>query len=114
MKNFWTEITSESQFVDVLNNDSVAIKVFFKHSTRCSISSMALKMFENEIFISDKIGYYFIDLIAHREVSNLLTQTTNIEHQSPQVIVLKNGKVIYSTSHHNIDALQINKMIENV
>ncbi|MDX1653160.1 MAG: bacillithiol system redox-active protein YtxJ [Brumimicrobium sp.] len=101
----WTEISTEEQLEKALATTSEKPAVFFKHSTRCSISSMALNRFENE-WESDSSDaeLYFIDLIAYRNVSNALAQKLNVEHQSPQVIAVKNGEVVYADSHNGISA----------
>jgi bacillithiol system protein YtxJ len=104
----WKEITSVEEFNEMLNAPTDKAKLFFKHSTRCSISSMALKGFEREWNVSsDDFELYFIDLIAHRDISNAIAAESHVEHQSPQVVVWRNGEVIYNASHHHIDAQKI-------
>ncbi|MBN9284221.1 MULTISPECIES: bacillithiol system redox-active protein YtxJ [Flavobacterium] len=77
----------------------------FKHSTRCSISRMALKQFENEYDVpATAMELYFLDLLAHRSLSNEVAQRFGVEHQSPQLVLIKNGKAIYDASHSDIDA----------
>ena len=104
----WKEITSVEEFNEMLNAPTDKAKLFFKHSTRCSISSMALKGFERAWNVSsDDFELYFVDLIAHRDISNAIAAESHIEHQSPQVVVWRNGEVIYNASHHHIDAQKI-------
>ena len=111
MKPNWIQIDSVEQLQNYLNDGSSNPKLFFKHSTRCSISSMALKFFESDWSNNSETECYFIDLIAHRDVSNTLAELTKVQHESPQVIVLKNNQVIYSASHHSIDADKILKTV---
>jgi bacillithiol system protein YtxJ len=104
----WKEVTSIEEFYEMLNAPTDKAKLFFKHSTRCSISSMALKGFEREWNVSsDDFELYFVDLIAHRDISNAIAAESHVEHQSPQVVVWRNGEVIYNASHHHIDAQKI-------
>jgi len=104
----WKEITSVEEFNEMLNAPTDKAKLFFKHSTRCSISSMALKGFEREWNVSsDDFELYFVDLIAHRDISNAIAAESHVEHQSPQVVVWRNGEVIYNASHHHINAQKI-------
>ena len=104
----WKEITSVEEFNEMLNAPTDKAKLFFKHSTRCSISSMALKGFERAWNVSsDDFELYFVDLIAHRDISNAIAAESHVEHQSPQVVVWRNGEVIYNASHHHIDAQKI-------
>lgn len=78
--------------------------VIFKHSTRCSISRMALKRFESEYDIDESIDTYFLDLLEHRDISNEIASRFGVYHQSPQLILIKDGKAIYDVSHDSIDA----------
>ena len=96
-----TDIGQLDEIVDLSNEKPVAI---FKHSTRCSISRMALKQFENEFNLQDKIDIYFLDLLNYREISNEIANRFNVMHQSPQILLIKNGKAIFAASHSDIDA----------
>ncbi|WP_310556581.1 bacillithiol system redox-active protein YtxJ [Flavobacterium sp.] len=78
--------------------------LIFKHSTRCSISRMALKQFENEFNFSELITPYYLDLLNYRDISNQIATKFNVMHQSPQIVLIKNGVCIYSETHENIDA----------
>lgn len=96
-----TDLGQLDEIVDLSNTKPVAI---FKHSTRCSISRMALKQFENEFNLQDKIDIYFLDLLNYREISNEIANRFNVMHQSPQILLIKNGKAIYHDSHSDIEA----------
>ncbi len=104
----WIKLSSKEQFNSIL--DSANKVLIFKHSTRCGTSSMALKLFEREFESDPKIETYFLDLVQFREISNLIAEKTGVHHESPQVIVLEENKVIYKASHHEIDAKTINKI----
>lgn len=100
----WRQLTDLGQLneiVDLSNNQTVLI---FKHSTRCSISRMALKNFEKEFNLEDKIIPYFLDLLNHRDISNEIANRFEVVHQSPQLLLIINGSVIYHDSHSGIDA----------
>lgn len=103
----WNELTDLGQLneiIEISNEKPVAI---FKHSTRCSVSRMALKQFENEFNSSDKVTPYFLDLIAHRDISNEIANRFGVTHQSPQLILIKEGKAVYNVSHSDIDAEEL-------
>jgi bacillithiol system protein YtxJ len=107
----WIALTTENQLREAINLSSEKPVLLFKHSTRCSISSMALSRFEENWKNETEIcSIYFLDLIAFRSLSNLVAELTHVEHQSPQVIVLSNNEVIYSASHSEIDAKKIEKL----
>jgi len=99
--NLLTDLGQLNEIMSLSNESPVAI---FKHSTRCSVSRMALKQFENEFDSSDKVTPYFLDLIAYRDVSNEIANRFGVQHQSPQLIIIKEGKAIYNASHSDIDA----------
>jgi bacillithiol system protein YtxJ len=79
--------------------------VLFKHSTRCSISRMALKQFDAEFnYPEEKIDWYLLDLLNHRDLSNEISHRYNVVHQSPQIVVIRNGKAVFNESHDSISA----------
>ena len=100
---FWKYLESEEDLnraIAVSTEKKVAI---FKHSTRCFISKTVLKNFEKEVENSDKnMDYYFLDLLAHRDLSNKIADDLGVTHQSPQLIVLENGVVVNHASHQSI------------
>lgn len=89
------------QAISESHNHTVAI---FKHSTRCGISKFVLKDFEKGLSsLGEKeIKYYYLDLISHRGISNLVAEKFSVEHESPQLIVLRNGEVVHHSSHSEI------------
>lgn len=108
----WIELTSSDQLRSAIESATDRVTLIFKHSTRCSISSMAKSRFESKWNIStENIDLYLLDLIAYREISNEIADITGIIHQSPQVIVLKNKEVLYTETHSNIDANVIQDML---
>lgn len=102
-KNFWKEIGSEEELNAAIAESTEKKVAIFKHSTRCFISKTVLKNFEKEVQNSDKdVSYYFLDLIAHRDISNKIADDFGVTHQSPQLIVLENGKAVADASHQSI------------
>jgi len=101
----WNELTELQQLDTIVDESAETPVIIFKHSTRCPVSRMALKSFENEYSIEEGSAKpYFLDLIAHRDVSNEIASRFNVTHQSPQVIVIKEGQDVYNTSHDDINA----------
>jgi len=102
----WTELKSEEQLTALLNNSSqpeIQGILIFKHSTRCSISKMALSRLERDWNLHDeKISAYFLDLIKFRDVSNKIAELLKVTHESPQVLLIKNGTCFYNASHNKI------------
>ena len=108
----WNALEQIAQ-LDIINEESKSMPVLlFKHSTRCSISSMALNRIESNWKDGDNqlIKPYYLDLIAHRDISNQIAEQYGIEHQSPQALVISNGECIYHESHTNIRYADIMKL----
>ena len=90
---------------------SNSVVLLFKHSTRCIVSSMALDRLERN---SDKLGImksHMLDLISHRDVSNYVEEYYGVQHESPQILLIKNGEVIYHASHNAISVNDILKYV---
>lgn len=109
----WEQLTDLSQLEELLNQDAVPI-LLFKHSTRCSISSMALSRFESEWNTDLNCKLVFLDLLSFRNISDEIAERTGVEHQSPQAILINKGKVIYHASHNGISANKIEQLIVNL
>jgi bacillithiol system protein YtxJ len=107
----WTELTDVAQLLEVTAISNEKPVVIFKHSTRCSISRMALKQFEREYDLNESVDAYFLDLIAHRDISNEIASRFNVYHESPQLILIRNGKAVYDVSHSDIDAVALKEKI---
>lgn len=100
----WIPLISLEQLdeIEALSNEKPV--VIFKHSTRCSISRMALKQFENEFDLGGTVDVYFLDLLEHRAISNEIANRFSVYHQSPQLLLIQEGKCVYDVSHSDIDA----------
>ena len=97
----WIYLTNEEQLHQIKASSNARPQVIFKHSTRCSISSMA----KNRLETSAKPGeldFHFLDLIKYRSISNRIADDFKVYHESPQVLVIKNGECIYDESHSGI------------
>ena len=103
----WIPLTSENQLKEIDKLSFLPeIKgiLLFKHSTRCSISSMALNRLERKLTPSKILPVYLLDILSYRTISTLISSFYQIEHASPQVLIIKDGKCIYTASHSEIDA----------
>ncbi|MCY1494536.1 hypothetical protein D3C87_68960 [compost metagenome] len=100
----WNALTELKQLDSIVEESEEKPIVIFKHSTRCSISRMALKNFEREYSDENVASLYFLDLLSHRDVSNEIAQRFHVIHQSPQLLLIKNGQSVYDVSHSEIDA----------
>lgn len=104
----WEQLTDLQQLEQLKEASFQTPVLFFKHSTRCSISVMALNRFERE-WANEEVTPYFLDLLTYREVSNSVADLFGVEHQSPQVLLIKDGVCVHHASHNAIDAQAINE-----
>ena len=102
----WMELTEEQQLEQIITQSKEKPIVIFKHSTRCSISAMAKNRLERET-APDGISFYYLDLIRFRAISNKIAEDFKVYHQSPQVLVIKNGDCTYEESHNGISMTDI-------
>lgn len=108
----WIDLNEVAQLEVIIQCSNKKPILIFKHSTRCGISRLALKNFERNYDIEqDKLDLYFLDLLQFRPISNEIVSQFNIQHQSPQVIVIYKEKVIYHDSHSGISVEEIKKAI---
>lgn len=100
----WINLTDLGQLNEIISSSNEKPVVIFKHSTRCSVSRMALKQFENEFDLDDEVDAYFLDLLEFRAISNEIASRFGVYHQSPQLLLIKDGISVYDVSHSDIDA----------
>jgi bacillithiol system protein YtxJ len=100
----WIPLTDLGQLNEIISSSNEKPIVIFKHSTRCIVSRTALKQFENEYDLDNQVDAYFLDLLEYRDISNEIVNRFGVYHQSPQLLLIKNGKSVYDVSHSDIDA----------
>jgi bacillithiol system protein YtxJ len=106
----WLALDKLEQLSHIANSEGYS--VIFKHSTRCSVSMMAKKRFEQEWdSIPEGTPVYFLDLISFRDISNKIAEQFNVHHESPQMLLIKKGECIYETSHGVISAEDLAEQI---
>jgi bacillithiol system protein YtxJ len=97
----WHPINSIDQLEQIKTASFITPQVIFKHSTTCSISRMALDRFERAA-TPEKVDFHYLDLLNNRAISNEIASFFQVHHESPQVILIKNGECIYDESHYGI------------
>jgi len=102
----WLDLTNEQQLETIVEQSKTQPVVIFKHSTRCSISSMAKNRIERET-PPENVVFYYLDLIRYRSISNKIAEDFHVPHESPQVLLIKNGECIYEESHNGISMDEI-------
>ena len=106
----WKNITDRSQVSEIQNKSGYSL--IFKHSTRCSVSMMAKRRFEMdwEVIPADT-SLYFLDLISFRDVSAEIAETFQVHHESPQILLIKDGDCVLDASHSDISADEVAEVI---
>jgi bacillithiol system protein YtxJ len=97
----WNELTEESQLEEIKKQSKEQPVVIFKHSTRCSISSMAKSRLERSV-APESVAFFYLDLIRHRNISNRISEVFHVHHESPQILLIRNGECVYDESHNGI------------
>lgn len=108
----WKNITDLTQISEIKQKEGYSL--IFKHSTRCSVSSMAKRRFELdwEVLPADT-SLYFLDLISYRDISAEIAEIFHVHHESPQILLIKNGDCILDASHSDISADEVAEVINN-
>lgn len=107
----WKEFSDDEGLEAIKKLSREKPQVIFKHSTRCSISTMAKNRLERTV-APDSIDFNYLDLIAHRNISNKIANDFDIEHASPQILIIKNGACVYDESHNAISMDEILEVAE--
>ena len=108
----WVLLTELSQLDEIKEESKNGPVMILKHSTRCSVSLMAKNGLDRSWDIeASKLKTYYLDLLKYRPISNEIATTFDIHHESPQVLIIKNGKCVYTTTHSGIDTREIAKQL---
>ena len=102
----WIDLKDIQQLADIKELSKTRPQVIFKHSTRCSISSMAKSRLERSE--QPQTGdFYLLDLIRLRSISDKIAEDFAVHHESPQILVIKNTECVYDESHSGIQMDEI-------
>ena len=102
----WISLQDDHQLMEINEKSNIRPQVIYKHSTRCGISSVVKSRLE-KAKLPEKIDYYFLDIIHYRGISNKIAEEFKVYHESPQVLVIRNGECVYDESHMGITAQEI-------
>lgn len=99
----WQLLNTEENLLTLVEKSMDKPQVIFKHSTTCSISAMAKRRLERKWDIDEtQADIHYLDLLSYRDISNKVADDLGVIHQSPQIIIVKNGQAIFNTSHSDI------------
>jgi bacillithiol system protein YtxJ len=106
----WIHLTDDEQLKQIITKSQNKPQVIFKHSTRCSISAVALQRLQKVSQPSD-VDFYFLDLLSNRQLSNRVADVFKVNHESPQILVIRDGECVFDESHLGIS---MNEILDHV
>ncbi len=108
----WLPLTSLEQLETIETESNAASVLIFKDSTRCGISKMVIKQFE-KLFTEENqhLKVYYLDLLNYSDISNEIAVKFQVMHQSPQLIVIRNGTAVHHASHNDITQVNLTRFI---
>jgi bacillithiol system protein YtxJ len=111
----WNELRELNQLEEITRESEEKIILIFKHSIYCSTSRVALDRLQRNWKDEEMqlVKPYFLDLISYRKISDQIAEIYGIEHESPQVVMVKNGRAIFSESHWGIDYQAIKSKLKS-
>jgi len=100
----WIKLESAKDFHELISISESKLCMIFKYSSRCGSSAVALDRLERSWNAEDMSGVqpFFLDLIANRDLSNMVSQEFDVIHESPQVLLIENSDSVFDTSHFSI------------
>lgn len=108
----WIPLNDVQQLQHIAEKSKTKTQVIFKHSTRCGISRMVMNQFVEAYNLTEKeLDLYYLDLLSYREVSNEVGYTFQVIHESPQLLVIKNGVTVSHASHGAINAIDLQQFV---
>jgi bacillithiol system protein YtxJ len=107
----WIQLTDLCLLEEIKTKSFQQAQIILKHSTTCSISAMAKNRIEKGKK-SSNFDFYYLDLLKFRNISNEIATIFQVHHESPQVLIIKNGECVYSESHYAINLEEIIEQAE--
>lgn len=108
----WIPLNDMPQLDFIEKKSTTKTQVIFKHSTRCGISSMVMRQFVSSYHLTEKdLDLYYLDLLNYRDLSNEVGYKFQVMHESPQMIVIKNGVVAVHASHGAINEIDLSRFV---
>lgn len=110
----WLNLETIEQLDKIADSSASKPSIIFKHSTSCPISSIAKLRLDDQWDVAEDVDLYYLDLIKYRNISNEIAEKFEIVHESPQVLVIKDGRCVYDVSHMDINIQEVKDgLLEN-
>jgi bacillithiol system protein YtxJ len=107
----WKVLNEDARLQQIIHDSETRPQIIFKHSTRCSISAVAKGRLDKGT-PPESADFYYLDLIRYRDISNKIADIFKVHHESPQVLVIRNGRSVYDESHMGINLKEITRALE--
>lgn len=108
----WIMLTSLEQLDLIAQKSTARTQIIFKHSRTCGVSRMVLNIFQkNPVFQQNSFDFYFLDLHPHRDISNEIARKFQVQHQSPQLLIIRNGQTVAHDSHGGINDIDLGRYV---
>lgn len=108
----WIALNTIEQLDVIESTSKKKIQVIFKYSSRCGVSRMVLNQFVDAYELTEEnLDLYFLDLISYRDVSNEVGYKFQVMHESPQLLVIKDGVVVAHSSHSGVNSIDLSRFI---
>ena len=102
----WIHLTDQEQLQHIIVRSQEKPQVIFKYSNRCYLSEIIFRRLQKDC-CPEQVDFYFLDLIAYRNISDKVSDAFHISHQSPQILLIKDGECIFDESHSEISLEEI-------
>jgi len=107
----WKALTDLKQLDAIAERSKGKTQIVFKHSTRCGISKMVMNQFVAAFNVDASLDLYYLDLLSYRDVSNAVGYKFQVMHQSPQLLIIKNGVAVAHASHSAINEVNLDTFV---
>jgi len=111
----WHALTTSAELQALTRKSHDTPAVILKHSTRCGASAVVKRRLEEDWDIEAGAAHaHLLDLIGHRDVSDEVAETFGVQHESPQVLIIKDGRSIFDASHGDVSVAAIKRALESM
>ena len=108
----WVLLETEEEFEKLKMRSAERPQIIFKNSTACGISGMVLRSFESQYSSARKeADLHLLHIQYNRELSNLVSRSLGIRHESPQLLILRGGEVVAHASHSGITNIDLEEYL---
>ncbi|MEZ4792101.1 MAG: bacillithiol system redox-active protein YtxJ [Gelidibacter sp.] len=108
----WIDLNRMEQLNSILVQSKTKLQLIFKHSTRCGISRMVIGQFKKDFKLTEtEVDLYYLDVLSHRDISNEIANRFDVVHESPQLLMVKNGVVVKHASHGEINNMTMDGLV---